>query len=218
MAINSNLFLFTDYPDLELVLSYASVSALGQKFLRWTDETYSGIFNISIENPISITPVLLHSRSRGTLRLKSKSPFDYPLIDFNFLSDADGRDIERIYEGIQIVLELSKTSALRSINATLQVRQWSACSDYEFLSKEYWYCYIRHTAVSAFHPVGTCPVGRNPNRGAVVDTNLKVFGVKKLRVADASVFPFTLAGHPNAACVMIGEKISDVIKFEHKAR
>ncbi|CAH1163419.1 unnamed protein product [Phaedon cochleariae] len=202
-------------PDIEMVMSSSTPSELGKKFLGWDDETWSALFNITIPNPFTLTPVLLHSQSTGRVRLQYNDPYQFPVIDYNLLSDSNNLDIDSLYEGIQMALNLTETEAFQRIGAKLEVRQLPACTDYEFLTKNYWYCYIRQTAMAAYHPVGTCPMGPDPMKGAVVDSNLNVYGVGRLRVADASILPFTFSGHPNAVCVMIGEKISEVIKYEY---
>jgi choline dehydrogenase len=69
--------------------------------------------------------------------------------------------------------------------------------------------FIRHTASTVWHPVGTCKMGRDAM--AVVDPQLRVHGIEGLRVADASIMPTITAGNTNAACVMIGEKAADLI-------
>nr|XP_023014616.1 glucose dehydrogenase [FAD, quinone]-like isoform X1 [Leptinotarsa decemlineata] len=204
-----------NYPDLEIVISSSTPAELGKKFLGWNDETWDSLFNVSIPNPFTLTPVLLHTHSIGTVRLISKDPYLYPSIDYNMLNDPENLDVEALLEGIQLAVNLTRTEAFQRIGATLEVRPFPACREHDFLSKNYWLCFIAQTAMAAYHPVGTCPSGRNPEAGAVVDHQLKVFGVNKLRVIDASVLPFSFSGHPNAICTMIGEKVSDVIKLEY---
>ena len=70
--------------------------------------------------------------------------------------------------------------------------------------------YIRQTAETGFHPSGTCKMGIGSN--AVVDDKLKIHGLKGIRVADASIFPTIPSGNTNAACIMVGEKASQLIK------
>lgn len=70
--------------------------------------------------------------------------------------------------------------------------------------------YIRENAETGFHPSGTCRMG--PGSNTVVDDNLKVHGLKGLRVADASIFPTIPSGNTNAACIMVGEKAAELIK------
>jgi len=59
-------------------------------------------------------------------------------------------------------------------------------------------------------------MGADPLKGAVVDSRCRVHGIKGLRVADASIFPFAVANHPNGACMMVGERVSDYIKEDYK--
>jgi choline dehydrogenase len=70
--------------------------------------------------------------------------------------------------------------------------------------------WLRETSETAYHPMGTCRMGPDPN--AVVDEKLKVYGLEGLRVADASIFPTMPSGNTNAASIMVGERASDLIK------
>ena len=69
--------------------------------------------------------------------------------------------------------------------------------------------WIRATAQTAFHPVGTCKMGQDPM--AVVDKRLRVRGIDGLRIADGSIMPTLVSGNTNAACIMIGEKASEMM-------
>jgi choline dehydrogenase len=69
--------------------------------------------------------------------------------------------------------------------------------------------YVRKTVGSYHHQVGTCKMGQDPD--AVVDPELRVYGVEGLRVADASIMPFITTGNTNAPAFMIGEKASDLL-------
>lgn len=69
--------------------------------------------------------------------------------------------------------------------------------------------YIRNHVSTVWHPVGTCKMGRDVE--AVVNPQLQVYGVEGLRVADASIMPTITSGNTNAACIMIGEKVADMI-------
>ena len=70
--------------------------------------------------------------------------------------------------------------------------------------------FIRQTADTEYHPVGTCKMGQDPM--AVVDTNLRVHGVSNLRVVDASIMPTIITGNTNAPVIAIAEKAADLIK------
>lgn len=86
------------------------------------------------------------------------------------------------------------------------------CEQHEFDSDIYWKCAIRFLSVSLGHTSGTAKMGPETDPEAVVDNKLRVHGVHKLRVADASVIPVEITGHLEAPTVMIGEKTSDLLK------
>lgn len=86
------------------------------------------------------------------------------------------------------------------------------CANISFGSDEYWACSIRHFSTTLGHHVGTCKMGPQSDPDAVVSPELKVYGIKGLRVVDASIIPEIVAGHTNAVIFMIGEKVSDLIK------
>lgn len=204
-------------PDIELMMIPANATTqFSQKSFGLTDQTYEDLWKfINVPQTFILYVVNLHAKSVGTVRLKSKNPYDYPLINSNFLSDPENRDINVLYEGIQLALQLVQTKAFKAMNTRLQGGPLRACSLYQYLSKEYWYCALRQLTVDLYHPLGSCPMGTDPKKGAVVNSKLKVFGINNLRVADASVFPVVLAGHPNAPTVMVGEQLADLIKYEH---
>ena len=210
----------TGIPDIELEFIAANAtSSLSARSLELTEETYEDLWkNINVPQSFTVYVVSLHDVSKGTIRLKSRNPYEYPMIDTNLLSDSGNKDIRVLYEGVQLVLKLLKTKAFRAMNATLQGGPLRACRKHEYLSEDYWYCAIRQVSSNLYHPLGTCPMGTDPKKGAVVDSKLKVFGFRNLRVADASVFPFPLAGHPNAPTVMVGEQLGDLVKLTYNKK
>ncbi|KAJ8950869.1 hypothetical protein NQ318_011165, partial [Aromia moschata] len=204
------------YPDLEIGFynSNTTSDAL-MKGMHWKKDVEKATAGINLSSSFQMFIVVLHTKSSGTVRLKSSSPYDYPLIDSNCLSDPEGKDIETAYEAIQFALGLIETEAFKKINAKLELKPLRQCRDFKFLTKEYWYCALRYQAGHDNHPATSCKMGPDPAKGDVVDAELRVYGVKRLRVADASVIPVSSSAHINAICYMIGEKAADLIKKEY---
>lgn len=200
-------------PDIEFTFIVSnSTDPITQRVYHFTNETYEGLWgHLSPTRLCRINIVLLHPISRGSIRLRSSDPFEYPLIDLNLLSDPDDFDIARIYEGIQIAMGLFDTESFKRLNVTLRPPRLPACESYEDRSQDFWYCCIRQVTMHLYHAMGTNRMGTNPGN-SVVDSNLRVHGINNLRVADTSIFPDSISGHTAAATMMVGEKVSDLIK------
>ncbi|KAH1003121.1 hypothetical protein HUJ05_011063 [Dendroctonus ponderosae] len=189
-------------PDIAVILGYT--------------EEYVEIFNLlDALTDISVNVELLHPRSTGSVTLQSSDPRDFPVIDPNYFSDPEGVDLENVYKGVEVALQFNDTETFRSLDTEFLLIPYPECdAQYDQLSKDWWYCAIKTLASTLFHPVATTKMGPDAAT-SVVDSQLKVHGVDRLRVVDAGVFPDHISGHPNAAVVMIAEKIADEIKSEH---
>ena len=142
--------------------------------------------------------------SRGFLKLRSTNPNDKPEIHVNYLSRKE--DVQSLVEGIKVGRKLGQASAFDSFRGLEAVPGSDMQTDEQLAAK------IRETAGGLFHPVGTCKMGTDPWDGAVVDSALRVHGVKGLRVVDASIMPVITTGNTNAPTVMIAEKAVDLIR------
>jgi choline dehydrogenase-like flavoprotein len=145
---------------------------------------------------------LLRPQSRGSVTLASGDPLASPLIDPNFLAEPD--DMLRIIRGFRLVRHILTQPALAQYGARELRRSASAQSDAAIEA------FIRSQADTIYHPVGTCRMGNSTND--VVDAGLRVHGIERLRVVDASVMPRIVGSNTNAPTIMIAEKAADMIK------
>ena len=150
----------------------------------------------------------LRPESRGTLRIKSADPADAPEIKLNYLS-TEG-DKRTMVQGLQLLRRIMGAPALKPHIAEERDPGPSCTSDADLLA------FIRARGTTIFHPTSTCRMG--VDEAAVVDPELRVKGIGRLRIADASVMPTVVSGNTNAACIMIGEKCSDLILRDTEAR
>lgn len=153
--------------------------------------------------------MLLHPRSKGYLKLKSRNPFHHPLFYPNFF--ADSRDIDSLIEGIRESIRIVEQPEFRRLGAKLYNVSVPGCENTQFKSDEYWRCYIQHLSATFHHQSGSCKMGPASDVTAIVDAKGLVHGFKNLRVADISILPESPSGHSAAFSFLIGEKISDSI-------
>ncbi|KWF21271.1 GMC family oxidoreductase [Burkholderia pseudomultivorans] len=153
---------------------------------------------------IGASVVLLTPDARGHMELKSSDPLQPPAFHPNYLSEPG--DIRRSIAGLRLMRRIAQTAPLASRIVDELAPGASATTDEQLLS------HLRTFGNSGWHQVGTCRMGSDPR--AVVDPWLRVRGVGRLRVVDASIMPRIVAGNTNAACIMIGEKAADMIRAE----
>jgi choline dehydrogenase-like flavoprotein len=204
-----------DYPDIEfhhihipyndsyLIPEFVKVAGFSPK----TAKSYIDLGHMS--DVIIVIPTLLRPKSTGTILLKSSDPFDKPRIFTHYLSDRE--DVEKMLKAVEYANKLAETNVMKFLKAEVEKLKYENC-DSVFGSKAYWECSLRNVGSTIHHPVGTCKMGPDDDPEAVVDPELKVKGIKGLRVADASIMPTIISGNTNAAVVMIGEKVSDLLK------
>ncbi|SDC36683.1 choline dehydrogenase [Ruegeria marina] len=145
----------------------------------------------------------MRSPSRGTVSLRSAQAQDAPVIRFNYMShEKDWADFRTC---IRLTREIFGQEAFKPY-AGKEIQPGAAVQSDEELN-----AFIAEHAESAYHPCGTCRMGRADDRNAVVDGQGRVIGVERLRVADSSIFPQITNGNLNAPSIMVGEKMSDHI-------
>jgi choline dehydrogenase len=144
----------------------------------------------------------LRPESRGQIKLKSPDPFDAPAVYPNYL--ATETDQRTIVAGLKLCRQILATPQMQSfIEAEFQPGS-AVQSDEELLD------YARRRGGTVYHPTSTCKMGNDP--AAVVDPQLRVYGVDGLRVVDASIMPTVVSGNTNAATIMIGERAADMAR------
>jgi choline dehydrogenase-like flavoprotein len=148
---------------------------------------------------------VLRPHSRGTVTLQNADPMADPVIDPQFLSDR--RDLDTMIKGAKMTRQILQTEPL----ASYAKRELFDVKDH--MSDAEWERHIRARADTIYHPVGTCKMGIDDL--AVVDPQLRVHGLTRLRVVDASVMPTLIGGNTNAPTIMIAEKCADMIKADY---
>ena len=155
----------------------------------------------------TFSPVHLRPEGRGTVRIKSADPLAAPAIRFNFL--ASEYDFQALIYGTRLSRKIAEQAALKPY-VVEEVIPGPQCQTDDEIKEE-----IRVRGVSNLHPVGTCRMGREVD--SVVDPRLKVHGIERLRVADASIMPQVPGGNTNAPSIMIGEKCAAMILEDARA-
>ena len=158
---------------------------------------------VSLKDGFSVHVCQLRPESRGRIGLRSADPFDDPAIFAGYL--ATDEDKRALRTGVAIVRDVAAQKALRAISGAEVEPGDKVASDADI---DAW---IRGTAETVYHPVGTCRMGAEGDAMAVVDGSLRGNGLGALRVVDASAMPTLIGGNTNAPTMMIAEKAADMI-------
>jgi choline dehydrogenase len=176
-----------DYPDIQFHFLPLAVRYDGRAALR--GHGYQ----------VHVGP--MRSKSRGEVRLRSADPAAPPAIRFNYMSHPE--DWEEFRRAIRLTREILGQPAFAPY-ADGEIQPGPGVeTDAEIDA------FVREHAESAYHPCGTCRMGRADDPMAVVDPEARVIGVEGLRVADSSIFPQVTNGNTNAPSIMVGEKVAD---------
>src|SRR5688572_25760673 len=158
---------------------------------------------LMIDGPgFTFAPIVSQPKSRGTVTLASADPTARAKVEPRYLTAEE--DLQVFEYGIRYARELAETKAFDGLRGRELAPGPTVTSSADLRE------YIRKSAGTVWHPVGTCRMG--PDDGSVVDDQLRVKGVDGLRIADASVMPRLVNANPNAAIMMIAEKAADLIR------
>jgi choline dehydrogenase-like flavoprotein len=145
----------------------------------------------------------MHPQGDGEVRLASNDPLAHPLIDPRFFNGA--REMRELVEGVKCVRDIVLQKPFDKVRGVEISPGAHLISDLQIEAA------IRQLATTGHHPVGTCRMGPDSDPDAVVDGQLRVRGIDRLRVCDASIFPSQITGNPNAVIMAIAEKAADMV-------
>ena len=143
----------------------------------------------------------LHPKSRGRVTLHSRQAGDAPKIWYNYLDHPE--DMSTMIKAVKFGRKILQTDAFKPYRKKELAPGTAVQSDRDIED------FIRKEAESIYHPVGTCKMGNDSL--AVVDDQLRVYGLESLRVVDASIMPTLIGGNTNATTMVIAEKAADLI-------
>ncbi|EJT46638.1 hypothetical protein A1Q2_00466 [Trichosporon asahii var. asahii CBS 8904] len=155
-----------------------------------------------------MTPNIPRPKSKGRLYLVSKDPKVKPALHFRYFTDHGGYDAATLVAGIKAAREVAKQAPF-SDWLLEEIAPGPKCQSDEEISE-----YARRAAHTVYHPAGTTRMGSPRDRMAVVGPDLRVRGMKNLRVADAGVFPEMVSVNPMLTVLAIGERAAELMAME----
>lgn len=152
---------------------------------------------------IKLHIVLLRPYSRGSVSLRSGNPEEPPMVDPNYLSDPE--DLQHLLGGMRIARDIAAAAPLCQALSGELFPGANARTDVELAA------YIRRTLRTDWHPVGTCRMGRNDDRMSVVDSHLRVLGLRGLRIIDASTMPNIVSANTNGPTMALADRAMSLL-------
>ena len=179
----------TDHPDIQLAFLPSIVD-------DHTRKQHLG-------HGFTLHTTLMRPKSRGSVTLQSADPYQGPAIDPGFYTHPD--DMAVAIKGARMGFEILEAPAM----APYRGKRLHPFDIHDDKAME---AFLRATCDTEYHPVGTCRMGPDSDAMAVVDPQLRVRGITRLRVVDASIMPNLVTGNTNAPSMVIGEKAADIIR------
>nr|XP_023022650.1 glucose dehydrogenase [FAD, quinone]-like [Leptinotarsa decemlineata] len=167
---------------------------------------------------LEFIPTLLNPKSNGEIYLRTNDPFEKPMIRSGYFTDIGDEDINVLLGGIRFAEKVVESDPFKKHDPKILRANLPACDVFQFRSDEYWKCALRHLSTTLYHQAGTCKMGPLNDNSSVVDSRLKVHGIKNLRVVDGSIMPKIVSGNTQAPIMMIGHKAGVMITEDWRSK
>ena len=164
------------------------------------------IMGLTSDGVIQIGANLQHPFSHGQISINSSNPFDYPVVNPNYLNHP--ADVQILREGIKLARRLGQAEPLAG---SLKNETWPG---QDVQSDQEWEDWLRGNVFTEYHPSSTCAM-LPLEQGGVVNANLQVYGLSNVRVADASIPPISFSAHLMSSTYGIAEQASTIIRNYH---
>nr|NVI72544.1 putative glucose dehydrogenase [Cucujiformia] len=155
LAFVSTKYANESWPDIQFHMAPASINSDGgarvRKVLGLTEELYNTVYRpIANQDVYTLMPLLLRPRSKGWVRLKSRNPFDAPLINSNYFEDPF--DVKTLVEGAKIAIQISEAKSFKKFGSRLHTIPLPTCKHLEFGTDDYWECHMKTISMTIYHP------------------------------------------------------------------
>tara|TARA_Y200000002_G_scaffold359336_1_gene343531 strand:- start:856 stop:1842 length:987 start_codon:yes stop_codon:yes gene_type:complete len=168
--------------------------------IMYTDRDTKGV---KPDHGVTLTSCIMNPKSRGDVKIISSNPLDLPNINPNFLSNED--DINTLLASVKLARKVIKTKPLSDIILEEVLPGNNINDDASLID------YCKKTIKTNWHPVGTCKMGKEDDKDAVLNSKLQVKGIDNLRVFDVSMMPNIVAANTNAPAMAIADKATDIM-------
>ena len=162
--------------------------------------------NLKEDHGITLTSCIMNPEARGEVMLRSSNPLDLPLINPNFFSNEN--DLNLILKSLKLARNIIETKPLKDIIISETLPGENISSDEDLKN------YCRKMVKTNWHPVGTCKMGNPEDKFSVLDTHLRVYGIKNLRVFDVSMMPYLVSANTNAPAMAIANNAVNIMLNE----